>query len=61
MSMTLTASVLIEAIAEHAAFRRIQRLQPVGGVGDKLSRRPIRRHLALDGTHRPDTCSKGGA
>ncbi len=36
MSMTLTASVLIEAIAEHAAFRRIQRLQPVGGAGDKL-------------------------
>ena len=36
MSMTLTASSLIEAIAEHAAFRRIQRLQPVGGAGDKL-------------------------
>lgn len=36
MSMTLTASLLIEAIAEHAAFRRIQRLQPVGGAGDKL-------------------------
>lgn len=36
MSMTLTESSLIEAIAEHAAFRRLQRLQPVGGVGDKL-------------------------
>ena len=36
MSRTLTASSLIEAIAQHAAFRRIQRLQPVGGVGDKL-------------------------
>ena len=36
MNMTLTASSLVEAIAQHAAFRRIQRLQPVGGVGDKL-------------------------
>ena len=36
MKMTLTASLLIEAIAHHAAFRRIQRLQPVGGAGDKL-------------------------
>lgn len=36
MNMTLTAASLIEAIAQHAAFRRIQRLQPVGGVGDKL-------------------------
>ena len=36
MTMTLTASSLIGAIAEHAAFRRIRRLQPVGGAGDKL-------------------------
>lgn len=36
MTMTLTASLLIEAICNHAAFRRIRRLQPVGGVGDKL-------------------------
>ena len=34
--MNLTASSLIEAIANHAAFRRVQRLQPVGGIGDKL-------------------------
>ena len=36
MSMTLTVASLIDAIADHAAFRRIRRLQPVGGVGDKL-------------------------
>ena len=36
MKMTLTASSLGEVIASHAAFRRIQRLQPVGGAGDKL-------------------------
>ena len=36
MNPTLTLSSLIEAIANHAAFRRVQRLQPVGGVGDKL-------------------------
>ena len=34
--MNMTASSLIEAIANHAAFRRVQRLQPVGGTGDKL-------------------------
>ena len=34
--MNMTASSLAEAIANHAALRRIQRLQPVGGVGDKL-------------------------
>lgn len=33
---TLTVSWLIEAITNHAALRRIRRLQPVGGVGDKL-------------------------
>lgn len=36
MSMTLTLSALSEAIADHAALRRIRHLQPVGGVGDKL-------------------------
>ncbi len=36
MSMTLTVASLIDAIADHAAFRRVRRLQPVGGVGDKL-------------------------
>ena len=36
MNTTLTTSSLLEAIAEHAAIRRIQRLQPVGGAGDKL-------------------------
>ena len=36
MNATLTVLSLIEAIANHAAFRRVQRLQPVGGVGDKL-------------------------
>ena len=34
--MSLTASSLTEAIANHAALRRLQRLQPVGGTGDKL-------------------------
>lgn len=34
--MSMTAASLTEAIANHAALRRIQRLQPVGGVGDKL-------------------------
>ena len=34
--MSLTASSLAEAIANHAALRRVQRLQPVGGIGDKL-------------------------
>ncbi len=36
MNVTLTASSLTEAIAEHAAFRRLRRLQPIGGAGDKL-------------------------
>lgn len=36
MSMTLTVASLIDAIADHAAFRRVRRLQPAGGVGDKL-------------------------
>ena len=36
MSTTLTVTSLIDAVADHAAFRRIRRLQPVGGVGDKL-------------------------
>ena len=35
MNTTLTAAWLNEAIG-HAALRRIRRLQPVGGVGDKL-------------------------
>ena len=36
MSMTLTVASLIDAIADHAAFRRVRCLQPAGGVGDKL-------------------------
>ena len=36
MSGTLTVTSLIDAVADHAAFRRVRRLQPVGGVGDKL-------------------------
>ena len=36
MSMTLTASSLHDAIARHAAIRRISRLQPVGGAGDRI-------------------------
>lgn len=36
MSTMLTVTSLIDAVADHAAFRRIRRLQPVGGVGDKL-------------------------
>ena len=36
MSMTLTVASLIETIAKCAAFRRVRRLQPAGGVGDKL-------------------------
>ncbi len=36
MNLTLGLSSLIDAITNHAAFRRIQRLQPVGGAGDKL-------------------------
>lgn len=34
--MNMTASSLTEAIANHAALRRVQRLQPVGGAGDKI-------------------------
>ena len=34
--MNMTASSLIEAIASDAALRRVQRLQPVGGPGDKI-------------------------
>ena len=34
--MNMTVASLIEAIANHAALRRVQRLQPVGGIGDKL-------------------------
>ena len=32
----MTASSLTEAIDSHAALRRIRRLQPIGGPGDKL-------------------------
>ena len=34
--MSMTVSSLAEAVANHAALRRVQRLQPVGGIGDKL-------------------------
>jgi CRISPR-associated protein Csb1 len=34
--MPLDLKSLRSAVAEHAAFRRRQRLQPVGGVGDKI-------------------------
>ena len=33
---TLSLTDLIDAVSHHAALRRIQRLQPVGGVGDKI-------------------------
>lgn len=36
MNMTLTRSTLSQSVADHAAFRRVRRLQPVGGAGDKL-------------------------
>ena len=36
MSTMLTESSLIYAIAHHAAFRRVRRLQPAGGAGDKI-------------------------
>ena len=36
MNVTLTVSSLIEAVANDAALRRVRRLQPAGGVGDKL-------------------------
>jgi CRISPR-associated protein Csb1 len=36
MGTTLAVSSLHDAIAHHAAFRRIGRLQPVGGAGDKI-------------------------
>ena len=36
MNMTLTVSELRDAIARDAAFRRVGRLQPVGGAGDKI-------------------------
>lgn len=32
----MNLSSLVSAVAEHAAFRRRQRLQPVGGPGDKV-------------------------
>ncbi len=34
--MKLTLDALKEAVEEDAAIRRVQRLQPVGGPGDKL-------------------------
>jgi CRISPR-associated protein Csb1 len=34
--MSFTYEMVRSAVAEHAAFRRRQRLQPVGGIGDKL-------------------------
>ena len=34
--MPFTLDALAEAVAQHAAFRRRRRLQPVGGPGDKL-------------------------
>ena len=36
MSGTLTVSSLHDATTRHAAIRRISRLQPVGGTGDKI-------------------------
>lgn len=36
MPSLLTYQVLREALDSHAAFRRIQRLQPAGGAGDKI-------------------------
>ena len=34
--MTIDAKTLTEAIGNHAAFRRVRRLQPIGGQGDKI-------------------------
>ncbi len=34
--MKLTLDTLKEAVEKDAAIRRVQRLQPVGGPGDKL-------------------------
>lgn len=34
--MALTLDQLKKSVAEHAAIRRLQKLQPVGGVGDKV-------------------------
>src|SRR6266536_2800908 len=34
--MTLTLDRLRQAVAKDAAIRRVQRLQPVGGPGDKI-------------------------
>ena len=36
MKWMLSIPALRAAIAEHAAIRRVRRLQPAGGVGDKL-------------------------
>ena len=36
MSTTVTLSSLDDAMANHAAIRRVRRLQPVGGAGDKI-------------------------
>ena len=36
IGMMLSVSALRTATAEHAAIRRVSRLQPAGGVGDKL-------------------------
>src|SRR5438067_7379924 len=35
-TMTLTLKRLREAVAKDAAIRRVQRLQPAGGPGDKI-------------------------
>ena len=34
--MTIDLQTLREAVGEDAAFRRVRRLQPVGGKGDKI-------------------------
>ena len=39
----ISISALKDAISEHAAIRRIRRLQPAGGAGDKLFP-PCERH-----------------
>ena len=36
MGTELTLSSLIEAVDNHAALRRVRRLQPAGGAGDKI-------------------------
>ena len=57
--MSIDLQTLNEAIGKDAAIRRVRRLQPIGGKGDKIFRRLTHRNAVAE-TILHAMCSNGG-